>query len=429
MARKTLRGTVFWGVDALKGKTIKQHYQHIKQIMESNTSNNKQLQSICSHACNTVPFYKSFKSSNFNDLPVVTKNHYKEMYPSFQSEIHLNNVYHQMSTSGSTGTPFTVNQDKAKRERTMAEVIYFNEIEGQTLGQKYMYFKAWPEKRTKLEKLKQNLVPVDVLRLDEDALESIRDTLKKDKQINSCLAYASSYEILSNYIYNKGDTPDMYNLNVIFSSSSLLKEETREKLEKIFGCPIIDRYSNQENGILAQTKSNDQVFKVNRASYYIELLSLDSDEPAKPGELGRIVVTDLYNHAMPIIRYDTGDLAISDDLDRQNISTLRSIQGRRIDMVYDTQGNVLTPHTISVHMKKYKQLKQWQFIQEDKTYYILKVNGAEGIYMKDDFVDSFKKILGEDALVEVKYVNEIPVLSSGKFKNTICNYKIPEKIR
>lgn len=132
---------------------------------------------------------------------------------------------------------------------------------------------------------------------------------------------------------------------------------------------------------------------------------------------------------MPIIRYDTGDLAISDDLDRQNISTLRSIQGRRIDMVYDTQGNVLTPHTISVHMKKYKQLKQWQFIQEDKTYYILKVNGAEGIYMKDDFVDSFKKILGEDALVEVKYVNEIPVLSSGKFKNTICNYKIPEKIR
>lgn len=101
------------------------------------------------------------------------------MYSSFQSEIHLNNVFHQMSTSGSTGTPFTVNQDKAKRERTMAEVIYFNEIEGQTLGQKYMYFKAWPEKKTKLEKLKQNLVPVDVLRLDEEALESIRDTLKR----------------------------------------------------------------------------------------------------------------------------------------------------------------------------------------------------------------------------------------------------------
>ncbi len=429
MVRKTLRGTVFWGMDALKGKTIKQNYNDIKQIMESNTSNLKQLQSICNHAYDTVPFYNPLKSSNFSDLPVVTKNHYKEMYTSFQSQKHLNNVYHQMSTSGSTGTPFTVNQDRAKRERTMAEVIYFNEIEGQTLGQKYMYFKAWPEKKTTIEKLKQNLVPIDILRLDEEALESIRRTLQNDKHINSCLAYASSYEILSNYIHEKGDTPDMYNLKVIFSSSSLLKEETREKLEKIFGCPIIDRYSNQENGILAQTKSNDRVFRVNRASYFIELLKLDSDEPVNAGELGRIVVTDLYNHAMPIIRYDTGDLAISDDLDRHNISTLRSIQGRRIDMVYDAQGNVLTPHTISVHMKRYKKLKQWQFIQEDKTYYILKVNGAEGIYAENDFIDSFKGILGEDARIDVKFVNEIPVLASGKFKNTICNYKVPEKVK
>lgn len=423
MVRKTLRGFVFWGIDSFKGQTIKQHYNDIKQIMESNAHNSKQLQSICNYAHNNVPFYIPLKSSDFSDLPVITKNHYKEMYESFQSQ-DSTNVYHRMSTSGSTGTPFTVNQDKAKRERTMAEVIYFNEIEGQVLGQKYMYFKAWPEKKSKVERFKQNLVPIDILKLDEVALESIRSTLKNDKQINSCLAYASSYEILSQYMYDKGDTSSMFNLKVIFSSSSLLKEETREKLESIFGCPIIDRYSNQENGILAQTNSNSRVFKVNRASYYIELLKLDSDETAEAGELGRIVVTDLYNHAMPIIRYDTGDLAISDDLDRQNISTLRSIQGRRIDMVYDTQGNVLTPHSISVHMKRYGKLKQWQFIQEDKNYYILKVNGAEGVYKEMDFIDSLKVILGEDANIQVKLVNEIPVLASGKFKNTICNYKV-----
>ncbi|MEI4768792.1 hypothetical protein WAX74_03845 [Psychrobacillus sp. FJAT-51614] len=426
MVGKTLRGTVFWGIDALKGKTVKQHYNDIKQLMDSNAPNTKQLQSICNHAYNTVPFYTPLKLKDFSELPVITKTQYKEMYASFQSQKYLDNVYHQMSTSGSTGTPFTVNQDKVKRERTMAEVIYFNEIEGQTLGQKYMHFKAWSEKKSTIERLKQNLVPIDILRLDEEALESIRGLLKTDKQINSCLAYASSYEVLCNYLFDKGDTPNMFHLNVIFSSSSLLKEETREKLEKIFDCPIIDRYANQENGILAQTKSNSRIFNVNRASYYIELLKLDSDEPAEAGELGRLIVTDLYNYAMPIIRYDTGDLAISDDLDRQNISTLRSIQGRLVDIIYDTQGNILTPHTISVHMKKYGRLKQWQFIQEDKNEYVLRVNGAEGIYNENDFVNSLKTILGEDANIEVKFVNEIPVLSSGKFKNTICNYKIPQ---
>lgn len=426
MVRKTLRGTVFWRIDALKGQTIKQHYNKIKQIMNSTTPNTKQLISICNHAYNTVPFYTPLNLKEFHELPVLTKTEYKEMYPAFQSQEHLNNVYHQMSTSGSTGTPFTVNQDKVKRERTIADVIYFNEIEGQTLGQKYMHFKAWPEKKPKMERLKQNVVPIDILRLNEEALESIRNTLKNDKQINSSLAYATSYEVLSDYLFDKGDTPNMFHLNVIFSSSSLLKEETREKLEKIFDCPIIDRYANQENGILAQTKSNSRIFHVNRASYYIELLKLDSDEPAEAGELGRLVVTDLYNYAMPMIRYDTGDLAISDDEDRQNISTIRSIQGRRIDIVYDTQGNILTPHTISVHMKKYDKLKQWQFIQEDRNEYVLRVNGAEGIYKENDFVDSLKTILGEDAQIHVKFVDEIPVLASGKFKNTICNYKRPK---
>ena len=46
-------------------------------------------------------------------------------------------------------------------------------------------------------------------------------------------------------------------------------------------------------------------YTVDLYNFYIEMLSLDSDEPVKPGELGRIVVTDFYNKAFPMIRYDT----------------------------------------------------------------------------------------------------------------------------
>lgn len=38
---------------------------------------------------------------------------------------------------------------------------------------------------------------------------------------------------------------------------------------------------------------------------------MDSDEPAEPGELGRIVITDLFNYAFPILRYDNGDTAVA----------------------------------------------------------------------------------------------------------------------
>lgn len=37
---------------------------------------------------------------------------------------------------------------------------------------------------------------------------------------------------------------------------------------------------------------------------------MNSDEPAEPGELGRLVVTDYYNKTFPMVRYDTGDTGI-----------------------------------------------------------------------------------------------------------------------
>lgn len=48
-------------------------------------------------------------------------------------------------------------------------------------------------------------------------------------------------------------------------------------------------------------------------------LKMDSDEPAEDGELGRIVITDLYNYAFPILRYDNGDTAIAHHREKMDI--------------------------------------------------------------------------------------------------------------
>jgi phenylacetate-CoA ligase len=41
---------------------------------------------------------------------------------------------------------------------------------------------------------------------------------------------------------------------------------------------------------------------------YAEILD-DADRPCAPGEVGRVVVSTLHNYAMPLFRYDLGDLA------------------------------------------------------------------------------------------------------------------------
>ena len=74
-------------------------------------------------------------------------------------------------------------------------------------------------------------------------------------------------------------------------------------------------------------------------------------------------------------------------------------------------------------MWKYEKLKQYQFIQEGQKEYVLKLNGAEGIYEDEEIRSYLKTVLGEDAEIRIEHVDGIPVLSSGKFKKTVCHYR------
>ena len=108
-------------------------------------------------------------------------------------------------------------------------------------------------------------------------------------------------------------------------------------------------------------------FILNEANYFIEILK-ENDEPAEEGELGRIVVTDLYNYAMPMIRYDTGDVGSLKYMEINGVKkkVITNFTGRKIDMVYDVSGRCLSPHKVSVTFWSFPELKQFQFIQEVK---------------------------------------------------------------
>ena len=108
----------------------------------------------------------------------------------------------------------------------------------------------------------------------------------------------------------------MFNVEIVISGAEFLNETTRNNLKKVFGCNVVSRYSNQENGILAQELIDSNYFMINNASYHIEFLKIDSDQEAEIGELSRIVITDLFNFATPMIRYDTGDLAVVEEHDK-----------------------------------------------------------------------------------------------------------------
>lgn len=419
-----LRRTGFWALDVVKGGKAIKHYNNIKDIMEDKCETCKILSKILQHSIDTVPYYKKIKKPVLSAFPIVNKKIYKMDFEAFQSTSYEGQNLHIVSTSGSTGTPFEANQDMDKRCRNVADLIYFHKTRGWEIGEKFIFLRAWTSQydRSKFKNFKQNVIPLDVIHFGDAEKEQVRELLKKNKRVKVILGYASALELLVNYLIEKGDDPDMFHIKVIFSDSDKLTQTAKKKLENMFGCPVIDRYSNEEQGILACTKPYENIYYINRASYYIELLKLDNDEPAAPGEIGRVVVTDLYNKSMPFIRYDTGDLAISDEVDRANLTIFHSLQGIRADMIFDTNGNSLSAATVNNYLDDFYKVKQYQFVQNEKNEYLLKLNCDSDAYEKSAFEVRLRSFLGDNANIIVEFVNDIPASKTGKYKIIVNNY-------
>ena len=213
-------------------------------MMQSQKLNEEQLQKLLKHAVDTTAFYSKFSGLGFENFPVINKNTIKEQWDLLYSNLYKDKPIHEMSTSGSTGTPFTMHWNMEKRKRQLAELIYFNEQAGQKLGQRYIYFRVWTDKnrKSKLELWMQNLLPVNILHLNDETLENICQILKKRPYVNSCLAYGSTYEYLVKYIQSKNYTPKDFRVKTFVSGSEVLSMEMKQKIKESVGCKIIDRF-------------------------------------------------------------------------------------------------------------------------------------------------------------------------------------------
>ena len=204
----------------------------------------------------------------------------------------------------------------------------------------------------------------------------------------------------------------------IIPISESMPSVVRERLHEQFSCPVQAWYSNEENGIMGIQSANGTSYYIDSENFHIEILKMDSDEPCEDGELGRIVITDLRNRAMPIIRYDTGDLAKAKHEirgDRYRLF-LTEIYGRRSDTIYDTKGNALTPFIITNNLWDVPGLLQYRFIQETETEYTLELNGDPEKMDVEDILGRIRPYFGENAVITTVFVDEIPVLASGKRK-------------
>lgn len=90
------------------------------------------------------------------------------------------------------------------------------------------------------------------------------------------------------------------------SDGEPLSPALRRFIEQRLGCSVFDRYDLEECGTVGMECKTHDGLHVNVESFIIEIVD-DAGNPLPEGSSGTILITDLHNYNMPLIRYNTGD--------------------------------------------------------------------------------------------------------------------------
>lgn len=432
---EVLRRVVFNGLDAAKGGKLKKLKEvNKREIVEGVTEDyrERRVQALLEYAKCHSPYYRENPQwKTLSDFPVLTKGDFIENYDKIlvDNSGEQGNLY-RLSTSGSTGTPFTVLCDGDKMNRVNMNFISCMELNGFRMGMKRGEFRAWIKGKNTIsmwKSFKNNLIMVDISNMGEEALEKICRDIEK-KKIQVLVSYSSALVALSQYLKKTGRDISKWKVEMIFSMGEALPDGTYDLLKEIFGFSPVRSYGNNENGFIAIQLDEEKEYTIDLYNFYTEILKMDSDEPAEPGELGRIVVTDYYNKTFPMIRYDTGDtgkMRIYKDEKGRVHGKFLEIYGRRGSLMYNCQGEPLSIHVFMNILLNFEGVVyQAQCIQWEKKKYELLINADREKLKIEEVLAAYRKYLGEEAQIQVTYVEEIPVQSSGKFM--VCENRCPD---
>lgn len=383
----------------------------------------ERLASIKQHAVRQTSYYSRLDPNGV--FPVVSKADYISHYGVFRAGGGYRLPLHVSRTSGSTGVPFSVEQDFMKRRRTIADLKVFGEMALYPSHERMVQLRSY--NGSALDRAvdrRENIWRWDAAHMDDNSISRLWDFIQA-WQPKTLFGYTSVLEMIADWVIDKGLESTSPVTSVLVGAETL-SDGVGEKITKAFGCPLFDRYSNQEMGIYAQREWGKGGFVFNWSSYYLEILREDSDEAAPIGELGRIVVTDLFNRAFPMIRYDTGDLGVM-AVDHGK-KVLSDVWGRRVDRVFDADGSPINPHGITNGMWGIAGIRQWQLAQMNYGKYEMRVCADHFASVDEREIRSrLLPVLGQAAQIAFKYTDGVPELRSGKRKHIVN--EMPLEIR
>lgn len=396
----------------------------------------ERLRHLVRHAYENVPFYHDLfhkhnlvpsdinKIADLHKIPVINKidlrkhpaDYYLARNISIRKSIRLN-------SSGSTGSPFTYFITPDAYSLSYACAIRGWYWMGYRLGDTYAKLSQNP--RSGYYKKLQDLVTRSQYIFIRDLTpENLNEVIKKLNHFRPGFirCYPDPLLFLSGLI--KDGNVLKYSPKAINTTGNILTTDTRKKIEEAFGAPVFDSYSCEAS---AQFYEGPERKGYLASMEYAITEVLDNNDT--PATFGRHITTDLWNLAMPFIRYDTQDIIEKSEEDyntKMHLASYRQIKGRNSDILVTPSGKFLIVHTFTIFFEYFTEIIQFQVVQSkpDQVRILLVVNNKYDKKTETGIAAGLDELIGKDVDIEIKTVTEIPLLPSGKRKFIVRNESI-----
>ena len=247
-----------------------------------------------------------------------------------------------------------------------------------------------------------------------------------DKQIEwlarqeaSCLiTYPSNLEAMLLYCAER--QIGLPALSHVQTLSEMLPPRVRTLCQEVWGIGLSDMYSCQEAGYIALQCPDHAHYHVQAENVIVEILD-DDGKPSAPGEMGRVVLSDLHNFAMPMIRYDIGDFAEAGEACPcgRGLPVLKYVMGRVRGMLTLADGSRIRPDFGGPYFREVADIRQYQVIQKSLETLEVKLVAPGGL--SDSESNALRQMiltqLGHPFDVVFSFHDEIPRGKGGKFED------------
>jgi phenylacetate-CoA ligase len=397
---------------------------------------NDLLARIARHAYETVPAYRErlaalfdqgeIRLDRWNDIPIIDRSELQSKPELYRAERTPEKISDNVEgfTSGTSGTKLTFVQSNLATVAAQCQFERSLEVHGIDRSAHLARIRGvqpvpapYPGGASATGwNLAQPEARVSFIDIDVPIAEQA-EWLARIKP-HYLMTYPSTAVALAQQLKSKNPA---FRLWGVLTVGECVTAETRAEVREGFGCDIIDSYGATEVGYLAFQCPADGGYHIAHESCRLEVVG-DDGKPVPAGALGRVVITSLYNYAMPFIRYAIGDLAIAADGPcrcGRTLPRLTEIVGRVRSVFTFPDGSQRSPTQWRRAFRELVGAGQMQFVQTAPDEIELRYvpTGAQPDPMLVE--ERGRKAIHPAVRVRAIAVREIPRAASGKMEDCI----------